>query len=88
MNIKAVIGAGSGDEGKGLMTDYFCRNAHDNKVLNIKVNGGAQAGHTVCALDNGEYKHWVFRQYGSGTFAGADTYLLNTFMVNIDELLK
>ncbi|MBO5386635.1 MAG: adenylosuccinate synthetase, partial [Lachnospiraceae bacterium] len=35
-----------------------------------------------------EYKHHVFRQYGSGTFSGADTYLLDTFMVNIDELLK
>lgn len=90
MIIKTVTGAGYGDEGKGLMTDYFCDSLSDKKVLNVKVNGGAQAGHTVCRLDkdNKQYKHWVFRQYGSGTFTGADTYLLNTFMVNFSELLK
>ena len=89
LQIKVVMGAGYGDEGKGLMTDYFCRELKSCglKVLNIKTNGGAQAGHTVCALDK-EYKHWVFKQYGSGTFAGADTYMLNTFMLNISELLK
>ena len=41
----AVIGANFGDEGKGLMTDLFCR-LGDN-VINIRSNGGAQAGHTV-----------------------------------------
>lgn len=93
MIIKTVTGVGYGDEGKGLATDFFCRQII-GKVLNIKVNGGAQAGHTVCCLDknvyNGEfeYKHWIFKQYGAGTFAGADTYLHNTFIVNIPELLK
>lgn len=91
-NIKVVIGAGYGDEGKGLMTNYFCelasKNSKNGTVLNVKVNGGAQAGHTVCKLDERGYKHHVFRQYGSGTFSGADTYLLDTFMINIDELLK
>lgn len=88
MDIKAVVGAGYGDEGKGLMTDYFCRNI-SGKVLNVKVNGGAQAGHTVCSLDNnGVYRHWVFSQYGSGTFSGADTYLLCDFIVNFDRLLE
>ena len=42
----AVIGANFGDEGKGLMTDLFCRT--DSSVINIRSNGGAQAGHTVC----------------------------------------
>lgn len=89
MVIKTVTGAGYGDEGKGLMTDYFCGKLCDKKVLNIKVNGGAQAGHTVCRIDNNNnYKHWVFRQYGSGTFAGADTYLCKEFMVNFIELVK
>lgn len=93
MIIKTVTGAGYGDEGKGLATDFFCRQIH-GKVLNIKVNGGAQAGHTVCCLDKNiytdtfEYKHWIFKQYGAGTFADADTYLYNTFIVNIPELLK
>lgn len=89
MVIKTVTGAGYGDEGKGLMTDYFCGKLCDKDVLNIKVNGGAQAGHTVCRIDNNNnYKHWVFRQYGSGTFAGADTYLCKEFMVNFIELVK
>lgn len=89
MVIKTVTGAGYGDEGKGLMTDYFCGKLCDKKVLNIKVNGGAQAGHTVCRIDNNNnYKHWVFRQYGSGTFAGADTYLCKEFMINFIELVK
>lgn len=84
---KSVTGVGYGDEGKGLMTDYFC--SYDNhKPLNVKVNGGAQAGHTVCTHNGKDYKHWVFRQYGSGTFAGADTFLFGTFMVNIVELLN
>jgi len=88
MIIKAVVGAGYGDEGKGLTTDFFC----NKETLNIKVNGGAQAGHTVCRMvkDNNskiKYKHWVFKQYGSGTFAGADTMLAETFMLNIKELL-
>lgn len=92
--IKAVIGAGYGDEGKGLVTDYFCNKlklfGEDNKVLNIKFNGGAQAGHTVSRIDKnmGQYKHWVFAQYGAGTFTGADTYLAKEFNVNIDLLLK
>lgn len=92
--IKAVIGAGYGDEGKGLMTDYFCNKlklfADDDKVLNIKFNGGAQAGHTVSRIDKnkGQYKHWVFAQYGAGTFTGADTYLAKEFNVNIALLMK
>ena len=50
--IKVVIGANFGDEGKGLMTDYFCNELSANgSVLNIRHNGGAQAGHTVVTPD-------------------------------------
>ncbi|MBR1592934.1 MAG: adenylosuccinate synthetase [Ruminococcus sp.] len=73
----AVIGANFGDEGKGLMTDYFCRK--NNLTINIRTNGGAQAGHTVCT-DKGE-RH-VFSHIGAGYFAGADTYLSEFFIVN------
>lgn len=88
MKVKAVIGAGYGDEGKGLMTDYFCNQYTNSKVLNIRVNGGAQAGHTVCKFDsnNKSYKHWVFRSLGSGTFSNADTYLASHFLLNIEQL--
>lgn len=74
----AVIGANFGDEGKGLMTDYFCRK-HNDKVLNIRYNGGAQAGHTVVTADG---KRHVFSHIGAGTFSGADTYLSEFFTVN------
>jgi adenylosuccinate synthase len=90
-NIWVNIGAGYGDEGKGLMADYFC----NENTINVKVNGGAQAGHTVCSLpspnnsldDSPEYKRFIFRQLGSGTFKGASTYLGPDFMVNFGELL-
>ena len=73
----AVIGANFGDEGKGLMTDLFCR--LDSSVINIRSNGGAQAGHTVCTRDG---KRHVFSHIGSGSFAGADTYLSDYFILN------
>ena len=73
----AVIGANFGDEGKGLMTDLFCRLG--DKVINIRSNGGAQAGHIVCTSDG---KRHVFSHIGSGCFAGADTYLSEYFILN------
>ena len=73
----AVIGANFGDEGKGLMTDLFCRT--DSSVINIRSNGGAQAGHTVCTSDG---KRHIFSHIGSGSFAGADTYLSEFFILN------
>ena len=63
--IVAVIGAGFGDEGKGLMTDYFCHQfPFGEPVLNIRYNGGFQAGHTV----NRAGKRHVFNGFGSGSF--------------------
>lgn len=89
MDIKVVIGAGYGDEGKGLATDYFCEKLNSNgKVLNIKFNGGAQGGHTVERIVNNRYLNWVFAQYGAGTFAGADTYLGPAFQVDVELLLQ
>lgn len=75
---KAVIGAAFGDEGKGLMTDYFARMSGAD-ILVVRYNGGAQAGHTV-ELPNGT-RH-VFHTYSSGTFAGAQTFLSRDFLVN------
>ncbi|MCI5164739.1 MAG: adenylosuccinate synthase [Candidatus Electrothrix sp. GM3_4] len=65
---KAVIGAGFGDEGKGLFTDYLCRNAE--RPLVIRFSGGQQAGHTVV---HGGIRH-VFSNFGSGTLQGAPSY--------------
>lgn len=68
MSIKIVIGAGFGDEGKGLTTSYLCSRA--TKPLVIRFSGGQQAGHTV--VHNG-HRH-VFSNFGSGTLQGAPTY--------------
>lgn len=90
VNAYVVIGSGYGDEGKGLMTDYFCRkDVVFNKVLNIKVNGGAQAGHTVCEVDGRpSYNRFVFNSMGSGSFAGADTHLGQKFLVDPKHIIK
>lgn len=79
--IKVVIGASYGDEGKGLMTDYFCRNALEKgrKCITVLHNGGAQRGHTV-SVKNG-IRH-VFHHLSSGTFSFSDTYFSDTFIIN------
>lgn len=73
----AVIGANYGDEGKGLITDYLTRQA-PGRVLVVRCNGGAQAGHTVTTRGG---RH-VFHHIGAGTLAGGDTYLSQFFIVN------
>jgi len=79
--VKIVIGANYGDEGKGLMTDYFAHKAYEKgeSCLVVCSNGGSQRGHTVTTPDG---KHHVFHHFGSGTFAGADTYLSEKFILN------
>ena len=80
-NIKIVVGSNFGDEGKGLMTDYFCHQAEERNENCIVVlhNGGAQRGHTVTTPSG--IKH-VFHHFGSGTFCGADTYCSKDFILN------
>lgn len=70
-----VIGAGFGDEGKGLMTDYLS----DESTLVVRFNGGAQAGHTVVTPEG---RRHVFHHVGSGTFRGAATLLSRHFICN------
>ena len=72
-----VIGANFGDEGKGLMTDYYAAQSGD--ALVVRFNGGAQAGHTVVTPDG--MRH-VFNHIGSGSFAGAVTLLSRFFVCN------
>ena len=71
----AIIGSNFGDEGKGLMTDYF---ASQGDSIVVRFNGGAQAGHTVVTPT---LRH-VFHHFGSGTLAGAPTYLSKYFILN------
>lgn len=88
-NIKVVIGANAGDEGKGLVTDYFAEMArlrHENCIV-VLSNGGSQRGHTV-SLGLGDYHRHVFRHFGSGLFAGADTYIPEYYIVNPMNFMK
>jgi len=73
-----VIGAGYGDEGKGLISDALVAAGGADATV-VRFNGGAQAGHTV-SLDDG--RRHVFHHVGSGTFAGAATYLSRFFVAN------
>lgn len=86
-NVKVVIGSNAGDEGKGLMTDYFANEAKNCNESCIVVcsNGGAQRGHSVSTPEG--IRH-VFHHFGSGTFAGADTYFPEYFIVNPMEFRR
>lgn len=88
MEIKIIIGANYGDEGKGLAADYFAGQAK-GKTLGVLTNGTAQRGHTV-TLANG--RTHVFHHFSSGTFQKADTYICKNFTVNpmifVKELIE
>ena len=77
MQGSVVIGANYGDEGKGLMTDFLCRQHSADLV--VRFNGGAQAGHTVVTPEGERH---VFHHIGSGYFAGVPTYLSKFFVSN------
>lgn len=81
---QVVIGANYGDEGKGLMTDYHVAPAGKDGIV-VRFNGGAQAGHTVTTP--GGVRH-VFSHVGSGTVAGAATYLSRHFVCHPALFLK
>lgn len=78
--IRAIIGKGFGDEGKGLAVNFFC-GKHPGTVV-IKHNGGAQAGHTV----EPEGKRFVFHQLSAGSFCGADTFWADSYYPDLYKL--
>ena len=78
MKIEAVIGANYGDEGKGLFTEYLCRNRPAPLV--VLSNGGSQRGHTVNNAEKG-IRH-VFHHFGSGTLLGVPSVYSKTFLLN------
>lgn len=75
--IKAVIGSNFGDEGKGQTTNYLA-SLDPKHTLNIKHNGGAQAGHTARERS---VRH-IYHQFGSATMQHVPTYLTEDFIVN------
>ena len=73
---QAVIGAGWGDEGKGVMVDALAAASSERPTV-VRANGGAQAGHTVTTQDG---RRHVFHHLGSGALAGARTHLSRFFV--------
>lgn len=80
-NIKVVIGANFGDEGKGLMVDYFSHQAtsRGENCIVVMSNGGAQRGHTVVEPTGARH---IFKHFGAGTLAHADTYCPADYILN------
>ena len=75
--IKVVIGANFGDEGKGLFTDYFSSQHKDGIV--VRFNGGSQASHTVTTSDGNRH---AFSHFCSGTLSDIPSYLSSFFIAN------
>lgn len=84
MEAQIIIGKSFGDEGKGLATDYFARQAQQSgkPCLVVRHNGGAQAGHTVDCREG----RFVFHQLSSGSFRGADTLWADAFLPDLYKL--
>lgn len=61
---------GFGDGGKGVEVARLTKK--HGATLNIRWGGGANCAHNVVHED---FRHHTFRQFGSGSFYGADTYL-------------
>lgn len=59
-----------GDETKGAIVDYLVESRKVEEV--VRFNGGPQAGHNVITPEG---RHHTFSQVGSGTFAGARTFI-------------
>jgi len=78
MKADIIIGANLGDEGKGLITDFYAAQK-EKKCLVVRHNSGAQAGHTVTLQDG---RRHVFSHIGAGSFCGASTYLSRFYVCN------
>lgn len=71
-----MVDLGFGDGGKGLITDFLTRRV--NAGVNVRFNGGAQAGHNVVTADG---RHHTFAQFGAGSFLPKVRTFLSRFMV-------
>lgn len=69
----AVVGWFFGDEAKGKMVDALLRSGRFKWVL--RMNSGANAGHTVYYMHNGELKKFVFHLMPSGILSGVTNVL-------------
>lgn len=79
--VKIVIGANYGDEGKGLMSRYFTREflKAGKTPATVFYNGSAQRGHTADYEDGTRH---VFHNFCAGAKEGGITYYAPTFLVH------
>lgn len=76
VNVKVVIGANYGDEGKGLVSGCLAREAAQkgDKILTVFYNGTTQRAHTF----NGQIR----RDTAAGVEFGSDTFYYRQFVVD------
>lgn len=77
--VKIVIGSTFGDEGKGNVVQWLCKQALDagKKVAVLRYSGGPQAAHTV----NYNGIEHVCSSYGAGVLLGVPTVLNNRYVL-------
>ena len=78
--IKIVIGSTFGDEGKGNVVQWLCKQALDvgKKVAVVRYSGGPQAAHTIYC--NG-IKH-ICSSYGAGVLLNIPTILSSSVLID------
>lgn len=86
-DVKIVIGANYGDEGKGLMSRYFTKQFEKANRGSVTVfhNGTAQRGHTVDYEDGSRH---IFHNFGAGSVEGAKTFYAPTFLVHPMDFVR
>lgn len=82
-NVKIIIGANYGDEGKGLTARHFATKS-DNSII-VLDNGTAQRGHTVDYIDGSRH---VFHHFGSAALDGVPTYYNSNFLIHPMEFRR
>lgn len=80
MEKKIVLGSLFGDEGKGTVVQWLCKEAiaDNKKCVVVRFCGGPQAGHTV--THNGITHE--FSSFGSGTLLGVPTFIAEDVLVD------
>lgn len=101
--IKVIIGASYGDEGKGLATDFFCvqeARKHNTGSGRLLLPGAAcAAADVINVLTNGgpqrghtveleDGRRHVFKHFGAASFRGAAIYFDRQFMINPMEFIR
>jgi adenylosuccinate synthase len=98
MRAFVVVDLGFGDSGKGTITDWLCREHDAGWVVRYNggaqaghnvvrhapmkpIGDGTLGGARVTRIGHETQAH-TFAQFGSGTFAGASTYLSRYMLVN------